>query len=67
MVQNYRTSFRQTYELRNGTLHFTCIWCWKEFDSENFYKKYAEMKMLTHYESCAYFPQPGYKIGASES
>ncbi len=65
MVQSYRTYFRQTYELEKDTLHYTCIWCWKEFDSGHYLKKYAEQSMMDHYDLCAYFPQPGYKIGAS--
>lgn len=66
MVQSYRTYYRPTYELKKDTLHFTCIWCWKEYDSGYFLKKYAEESMLNHYEGCAYFPQPSNKISASE-
>ena len=63
MVQHYRTYYRLTYELKNDSIHFTCIWCWKEFDSGSLRKKYAELAMLDHYDYCGYFPKEVYTNG----
>lgn len=61
MVQNYKTYYTPTYQLKLDTLHYTCIWCWKEFDSGFYLKKYAEESMLNHYDICPYFSYPSYK------